>query len=258
MNAGPGVRFRLTRSRSLPAILVVFSVQACATEALREFASEEEAEIGRRVSDELDHRMVLIRDSALIAPLTDVGLALARYAPYPIAPYSFKMVDGETVNAFAVAGGSIYVYRGLVTASGSMSEVAAVLAHEIAHLSAGHASEKLYQYQRARLGIGPRMDRTGALFFANYSRAVEAEADSLAVELMIATGWDPEGLVLFFETLFELRDRQPSALEAPFLSHPLIEERLDSARRIIARIPPEQRARLAAPTVEHDRLLGGR
>jgi predicted Zn-dependent protease len=163
---------------------------ACTT-AGRELPPETEAELGRQLSEELDRQMFLLRDTVITAPLAIVGHGIGANAPYPIAPYTFKVIDGESVNAFAVAGGSIYIYRGLIEESTSMGEIAAVLGHEIAHLAAGHASHKLYEYQRSQLGLGQRLDRSRLLFFAYYNRTLEAEADSIAVGLMVAAGWDP-------------------------------------------------------------------
>ena len=230
------------------------TVGACATTE-RQLPPRTEAELGRQLSDELDRETFVLADSALTAPLVSVGESLGAGAPYPIAPYSFKVVDGEAVNAFAVAGGSIYVYRGLIEESSSMGELAAVLAHEIAHLAAGHASSKLYEYQRSQLGLGMTVDRSRVLFLATYGRALEAEADSIGVGLMVAAGWDPGGMLRFFEALMELRDDRPGVLEAPFLTHPMIEERMASVRRIIDRLPAEEVSGLRESCAAYDTLI---
>ena len=230
------------------------TIGACATSG-RELPPETEAEVGRQLSDDLDRQMFLLRDTFITTPLESVGRSIGANAPYSIAPYSFKVVDGETVTAFAIAGGSIYLYRGLIEESGSMGEIAAVLAHEIAHLAAGHASQKLYEYQRSQLGLGQRMDRSRILFLANYSRSLEAEADSLAVGLMIAADWDPAGLIRFFDTLMELREDRPSVLESPFLTHPEIEERMESVRRVIGRLPQEDLAGLRESSAAYEAMI---
>lgn len=219
--------------------LAILAVGACAP-AARQFPPSTEAELGDQLIDDLDDRLFLIGDSAVTAPIAELGEQLGAAAPYAIAPYSFKVVDGEVVSAFAVAGGAIYVYRGLIEESRSMGEIAAVLGHEIAHLTSGHASHKLYEYQRDQLGLGPPLDRSRLLFFASYSRSLEAEADSIAVGIMMAAGWDPDGLIGFLETLLELRDDEPGKLESPFLTHPMIEERIENVERIVDRLPPEE------------------
>ena len=232
------------------------AIGACATTG-RELPPETEAELGRQLTEQLDRQMFLIRDTVVTAPLADVGSGLGAGARYPIAPYAFKLVDGESVNAFAVAGGSIYIYRGLIEESASMGEIAAVLAHEIAHLAAGHASHKLYEYQRSQLGLGQRLDRSRLLFLASYSRALEAEADSIAVGLMVAAGWDPAGLLRFFDTLLVLREDKPGALENPFLTHPMIEERMESVTRIIDRLPPEDLSGLGESSPAYEAMIVG-
>lgn len=173
-------------------------IGACATSG-RELPPETEAEVGRQLSDDLDRQMFLLRDTVITTPLATVGRGLGANAPYSIAPYSFRVVDGETVNAFAIAGGSIYLYRGLIEESSSMGEIAAVLAHEIAHLAAG--------------------------------------------------------LLRFFEILMELREDRPSVLVSPFLTHPEIEERMESVRRVIDRLPPDDLAGLRESSAAYDGMI---
>lgn len=230
------------------------AIGACAT-AGRELPPETEAELGSQLAEELDREMFLVHDTAVAAPVAEVGRGLGAYAPYAIAPYTFKVVDAKTVTAFAVAGGSIYLYRGLIAESTSMGEIAAVLGHEIAHLAAGHASQKLYEYQRSQLGLGQRLDRSRLLFLASYSRALEAEADSIAVGLMVAAGWDPAGLLRFFDTLLDLRENEPGVLESPFLTHPMIEERMQSVRRIIERLPSQDMSGLRESSIAYEALI---
>lgn len=173
-------------------------IGACATSG-RELPPETEAEVGRQLSDDLDRQMFLLRDTVITTPLATVGRGLGANALYSIAPYSFRVVDGETVNAFAIAGGSIYLYRGLIEESSSMGEIAAVLAHEIAHLAAG--------------------------------------------------------LLRFFEILMELREDRPSVLVSPFLTHPEIEERMESVRRVIDRLPPDDLAGLRESSAAYDGMI---
>lgn len=92
------------------------------------------------------------------------------------------------------------------------------------------------------------------LFFAKHSRDDEAEADSLAIGLLVETGWHPEGLVTFFRTMLENRESRPNALESLFASHPLTGERIGDVERMIADLPPERLEGLRRDSRSYARL----
>lgn len=243
----------MNRSRHIAPLALAAAALLLAGCALVSVSQREEIQMGRDYSSQLNEELPLVDDDAIRGYVDRVGTDIASRTDRPDLPYEFQVVNTDVVNAFAVPGGFIYMNRGLLEASENMSEVAGVLAHEVAHVVARHSAE---QMERARsaglaLGVGSILlgDPGGAaragigiganLYFARYSRAQESEADSLAVGYLVRSGWDPDGLVRFFETLQEMRERRPNALEALFTSHPLTEDRVEHVRRIIDRLPAD-------------------
>jgi predicted Zn-dependent protease len=159
-------------------------------------AYDDEA-VGRESSEEVRAELGLVEDPELTAFVSQVGRRLALYAPGFRFDYTFRIVDQDTPNAFALPGGYVYVSRGLLALSDSEDELANVLGHEIMHVARRHAS--------ARQLVGP----SNPLLFnwlrirslAAYSRNQEHEADRLGQGLAALAGYDPEGLATFLKSL---------------------------------------------------------
>src|SRR5690606_20571391 len=130
---------------------------------------------------------------------------------------AFKVVrDDQQINAFAIPGGNIYVYTGLLRAVDSEAELLAVLSHEVAHVTERHIAEQLAaQYgleTLAAVALGRDAGVLGQLvgavagqgFLLTYSRDHEQEADAVGLGYETRAGWDPNGYVTFFEELAEL------------------------------------------------------
>lgn len=257
---------RASPDRLAAALLVLlfpFLAAACLS-----VTRQDEISMGRDYKQQLDDELPLIRERAILGPVNETGLELARASSRPDMPYEFHVVNTDAINAFAVPGGFIYMNRALLEASDDMAEVAGVLAHEVGHIVGRHSARQLERMRRAQLAVGlgavvlgePEglaalgVNAAANLYFAKYSRAQEAEADSLAVHLLVATGWDPRGLTDFFGKLLEERQRRPGALEALFTSHPLTESRIESVNRLIDRLPEERRRGLRTSMPAHEAM----
>src|SRR5690606_28969315 len=144
----------------------------------------------------------------------------------PRLNYTFYVVNAPGVNAFAVPGGFIYVNRGLIERAATMSELAGVLGHEIGHVVERHGLEQMARMQNTSLGVNLAYILLGrqpstveqvavqggaSVFFANHSRADENQADEVAVQYMIQSGIDPNGMVAMFQRLIDEQQRSPSA-----------------------------------------------
>lgn len=227
---------------------------------------QDEISMGRNYKQELDEELPLIREAAILGPVSETGLELAGASPRPDMPYEFHVVNTDAINAFAVPGGFIYLNRGLLEASDDMGEVAGVLAHEVGHIVGRHSAQQLERMRRTQLGLvgvsvlfgqpeglaALGVNVAANLYFAKYSRAQEAEADSLAVHFLVDTGWDPRGLTSFFGKLLEERESKPGALEALFTSHPLTESRIQEVNRLIDRLPEARRSGLRTSIPAYD------
>ncbi len=162
--------------------------------------------------------------------------------------YRFTVLDnaGE-VNAFAVPGGYVYVYSGLLLAAGNEAEVAAVLAHEIGHVVGRHGANQLAAQlgmtllTRLALGENPAqlariaLNWGGAGALRRFSREDEHQADRFGVGYAIAAGYDPRGLLAFFERLRKLERGKRSPWENLLATHPPTAERMRRIEQMIAR-----------------------
>lgn len=194
-----------------------------------------------------------IAESLLKAPSTAgaEGSEYAQRAASPTQPalrdrpgvrYRVKVLDDpEQVNAFAVPGGYLYVYSGLLLLLEDEAELAGILAHEIGHVVGRHSINQLV----ASLGMDILKDLAldedkeqigqiaTALANARFSRDDERAADTFGVGCAIAAGYDPRGLLRFFQKLKKLEARQHSGLEKLFASHPPTSERTRRIENLI-------------------------
>jgi predicted Zn-dependent protease len=176
-------------------------------------------------------------------------------APLPSRPYTIRVVvvDDGRVNALAAPGGWIVVFRGLLERTGTAEELAGVLAHEIQHVLRRHATRTLIQHASMALLVSALAgDPTGALGFGiegarslaalEYSRQFETEADVEGLQLLLAAGIDPGGMITFFESLARPSAGTPALLT--YLStHPSPDDRL-ARLRALARSAPAAAAPL--------------
>jgi predicted Zn-dependent protease len=181
----------------------------------------------------------------------DLGNELTKAAKPSPFRFNFYVVEDRSLNAFAIAGGSIYVHTGLILKAENASELAGVMAHEIGHATARHVAQSYTQ--NARIGFfaqflgfvgyilsGGRVNPMGATGLAGYayamqySREYESEADSLGVETLVNAGWDPNGLPEFFEILQAESNKAGFAAPLFLRSHPFERDRAEATRKQIA------------------------
>jgi predicted Zn-dependent protease len=217
-------------------------------------STQEEVALGSQYAAEINRQLPLVRDPEIERYITVLGDSIARVADQRNLDWHFYVVDQQEVNAFAVPGGYIYVNRGLIERSATMSELAGVLGHEIGHVTQRHSMKQMAKAQQANLGLiatcvlAPQVCNSGAgsavlqvgagSVFAKFSRDDEREADRVGLEFVVRAGIDPRGIPAMFRTLLAERQRRPDALEGMFSTHPLAEDRVRDAEDIIARMDP--------------------
>ena len=188
------------------------------------------------------------QDQALNNYVAQVGNALSGVSHRPNMPYTFRAVNATYVNAYAFPGGSIAATRGILLELKNEAELAGLLGHEIGHVSARHTAERMSKgmilsgiltgaviYSDSRGGDWTDVVNIGGQFaagalLAHYSRDDERQADALGMEYMAKAGYNPEGMVGLMEVLVGLSDHKPSAIEMMFATHPMSDERLQTAR----------------------------
>ncbi|HEX5724920.1 MAG TPA: M48 family metallopeptidase [Longimicrobiaceae bacterium] len=226
-----------------------------------QISTSQEVALGADYSRQINQQLPLIRDAATQQYINELGRSIARNADPRGIQYNFYVVNSDVVNAFAVPGGHIYVNRGLVERASNLSELAGVLAHEIGHVAERHSIEQLQRAQNANTALsvvyGVLLGRPpsgleqagiqvgGSAVFASYGRNTEREADDVAIGYLVRSGISPNGMPAFFEKLMGLQQRQPSAVEQWFSTHPLTTERIQNTRAAIQATPGANNASLA-------------
>ncbi len=195
--------------------------------------------------------------------VADIGVVLTRAVGAADRAVRFTVLDSPEVNAFALPGGTIYVTRGLIELASDESELAAVLAHELAHEEADRAQAG---GAKALVAAADGPDAIGGApvgphptpAASAYSRDEEFAADARGIEILARAGFDPHAMVRFLAKLrararldATLRGQAPDSVDRSgyLASHPATIERLERARALAARFPVDE------PTVRRDAFL---
>src|SRR5213594_2444487 len=217
------------------------------------FSLEREISLGKSLAQEVERSSKMIDDPVVTEYVNRVGQNLVRNSDARV-PFTIKVIDSDEVNAFALPGGFFYVNSGLILRAQEESELAGVMAHEIAHVAARHGTKnatkgELMQlasipamifipYSLAGYGIYQGMNLAIPLTFLKFSRDAEREADFLGLQYMYKAGYDPNSYITFFERIQADEKRQPGTIPKVFSTHPPNSERIANAQKEIARILP--------------------
>src|SRR5258708_3521242 len=195
------------------------------------YSIEKEIRMGKQYAMQVEQTVKLIQDPVVNEYVNRVGQNLVRNSDAKV-PFTIKVIDSDEVNAFALPGGFFYVNSGLILAADEESELAGVMAHEIAHVAARHATRGQTRANIANLmtiplifvggGIGYAARQVVGiglpLTFLSFSRGFEAEADYLGLQYMHKAGYDPNAFVAFFEKLEAQEKKKPGTLAKAFRS----------------------------------------
>ena len=250
--------------KHLGIIVMALSLAACAVNPVtgdRQLALVSEAQeiqIGREVASSAEQQFGLVKDDALQAYVQSLGDKLARASERPDLPWTFRVVDEPTPNAFAAPGGFIYFTRGLLVMMRNEAELVSVLGHEIGHVTARHSVTMMSRAQLAQLGIGigsilsPTVAQFGdlaagglQLLFLKYGRDAERQADDLGYRYALEQGYDVREMVNVFAALqksAELAGQSP--VPGWQASHPYPAERIQRINKQLASLPPSSDRRI--------------
>ncbi len=213
------------------------------------YSLEKEIALGKQLAQEVERQAKIIDDPIIAEYVSRVGQNLVRNSDAKV-PFTIKVLDSEEVNAFALPGGFFFVNSGLILKADSESELAGVMAHEIAHVAARHGTRQATRGEIINLASIPLIFmggwtgyaiRQGAglaipLGFLNFSRAFEREADYLGLQYLYKTGYDPTSFVDFFEKIQSMEKKKPGTVSKVFSTHPLTDDRIKSAQTEIQKI----------------------
>ena len=245
----------LSRMKTLSVgVVLCLVLTGCATIGALEFnliSTEKEIQLGEQLSVEVEKQETVLDNVEMQAYVRQIGAKLVRFASRQDVEYTFKVIDApDKVNAFALPGGYMYVYTGLMKICDNEAELAGVMAHEIGHVSGHHHGESIsrqYGYNLvmsiilgenagalAQLGT-QIMGTAGAMF---YSRENEREADSLGTDMLVRAGYNPGAMVGFMEKLLSEDQKRGGGRGLPiFSSHPPTEERIERLETLAAQYP---------------------
>jgi beta-barrel assembly-enhancing protease len=217
-------------------------------------SKEKEAQVGRQLALEVEQQVKLVDDPVVTEYINRVGQNIVLHSDAKV-PFTIKVIDTDEVNAFALPGGFFYVNRGLILAADNESELAGVMAHEIAHVAARHAMENQGKASAMNYGMlagiifgGGIVSSVlqnaggivGSLGMLKFSRGAEEEADRLGVQYLYASGYDPTGMASMFEKLASQNKKKPGTLSKLFSSHPQPENRRETSLALVARFPEHE------------------
>ncbi len=220
---------------------------------MNRYSIEKEIALGKALAQEVERTSKIVDDPVISEYVNRVGQNLVKHSDAQV-PFTIKVIDSDEINAFALPGGFFFVDTGLVLAAQNESELAGVMAHEIAHVAARHGTRQATRAEVANwaslpliflggwAGYGIRQAASLALplGFLKFSRGFEEEADYLGLQYMYATGYDPNGLVTFFERIQAKEKNKPGSISKAFSTHPQTPDRIARAQKEIATILPSK------------------
>ena len=217
----------------------------------------DEIELGREANVKMRHELVQFRDERVLSYVAGLGKQLARSTRGPRYPYSFTIADYREINGFALPGGPVWINRGVLHAATTESQVAGVLAHEIAHIAQRHAATQVMHGAFANWGLGllsamlgnagganAARSAAGVMtnsMFLKFSRDDEIEADRVGLQILTNAGWEARGMVELFEILRREQKRDPTVVETFFSTHPPPQERIELLKSAVRTRPGGRR-----------------
>jgi predicted Zn-dependent protease len=233
---------------------------------------EKEIQMGSEYSQFFEQTARLVEDPVVAEYVDRLGQHLVKFSDARV-PFVIKVVDTEEVNAFALPGGFFYVNKGLILEAENESELAGVMAHEIAHVTARHASERMTKQQLLQFASLPALFVGGgywvqsaiyqglgmgmSLAVLGITRGNEEEADQLGTQYLWNSGYDPQAFISFFEKLQAKEKDKPGKFAGFWRTHPGLENRITKVQQEIVFLPVKDEYVLNSSEFERvkDRLI---
>ncbi|MHC1789780.1 M48 family metalloprotease [Solidesulfovibrio sp.] len=263
----PGPSRRLAAALAAVWFFVAGVLPPAAQASFFSFDLKDERELGEKFNTIIRSRMPLIEDTEVNGYVMGVVDRLVRTMPPQPFPFTVGIVNNNAVNAFAGPAGYVFVFTGLLLQMEHESEMAGVLAHELAHVGQRHIAKRVGEMKILSIGqlvgvlagavlgqatgnkdIGSMVaigsQAASAHAYLKYSRDDEREADQVGMNYLVAAGYPPQGLVEAFETMRKLRWMQGGGDIPTYLStHPGLDERMNYLKDRVKLQPPEVQKR---------------
>jgi predicted Zn-dependent protease len=233
--------------RLLTGALLAVTMTGCSV------STQQEVEMGTQYAQQINAQLPIVQDPEINRYVNVLGNQIAQRADQRGIQYRFYVVNASEVNAFAVPGGYIYINRGLVERTNTLSQLAGVLGHEIGHVVRRHSVQQMQKAQGANFGVvlacvltsicnsdvgQTAINVGGTALFAKFSRDDEFEADQEGIRNVVRAGIHPRGIPEMFQILINERNRGNAAVASWFATHPTEQDRITRAQQTIAQIDP--------------------
>ncbi len=235
----------------LATLLALFTCIAAPQSSLPQEVTEQERKLGEKAVKKFEQEVKIVNDHPMLPQIRQIVARLVPVTERPKMSYTIKVVEDKEPNAFTFPGGFMYVTTGLLNMVESEHELAAVLAHEIAHNTRMHAIRMIEKESRLSIPVllamlvavfvrGKASDHAAQIvskvvqvLMLGYSRDMEREADEAAFVYLRRAGFNPVGLLTFFEKLARLEKQStpPQFLPGYWTTHPALEERINSVKQ---------------------------
>ena len=230
------------RHALIAALIALLGASGCGFNLL---TTQEEIVLGEKIAASIEQKATLYDDPTTVAYVQAIGTRITRVSDRQDVIYHVKVIDDHNaVNAFALPGGYIYLYTGLLRLATSEAELASVIAHETGHVAARHSAEHISAAigmdlllsvalgQSPGLAAGLGSEVLTGIGFSRMSQSDEYEADQLGVTYMKRAGYDPSALPIFLRRLDREHGRSPGKLAQFFATHPLTKDRIARAEQL--------------------------
>jgi len=259
----PGPSRRLAAAAAAFWLAVSLVLIPTAQASFFSFDLKDERELGEKFNTLIRSRMPLIEDTEINDYVTGVVERIVKAMPPQPFPFNVAIVNNNAVNAFAGPAGYVFVFTGLILQMEHESELAGVLAHELAHVSQRHIAKRIGEMKVLSIGqlvgvlagavlgqttgnkdLGTLMavgsQAVSAHAYLKYSRDDEREADQVGMNYLVAAGYPPRGLVEAFETMRKLKFMQGGGDIPTYLStHPGLDERMAYLKDRVNKLPKD-------------------
>jgi len=215
--------------------------------------TEEEKKLGKRVLLEMEKKVDFVRDLSLQTFIERVGYSLVDHVGPTPFEFKFYLINAIDPNAFAVPGGYIFVTTGLLVLAENEQEIAGVLSHEIAHVTARHISQMIERSKRLNIasmvailasmlaGGGGTTSQAGATMAMataealalKYTREMEVDADQNSLQYMVKAGYDPHGIITFLNKIYKISLTSGPQIPPYLSTHPAIENRISLLENLL-------------------------
>ncbi len=209
------------------------------------FGVEKEIAVGNSIAHYIDQEYEINTDIDINERVTNIAKRIEKVCDRTEIFYTVQIIDEDEVNAFALPGGYIYVYKGLLDEVDNDDQLAGVIAHEFGHITARHAMKRMqavYGYTLLQVlaitsgnqNMSPGINLAFGSIITGYSREDEFLADRVAVQYMEEAGYDPEEMIVFLEKLQKINAKKPIRPFSYWRTHPYTSQRISNVSQAIS------------------------